>query len=92
MASLKTGEHWREGELINSQTSPVRILLDVAVTCAHRVTNTCMCLWCARRVSLALYQGQVRGLEAGLVREHATQIPAGAVIRTSFPLCQLLPP
>lgn len=78
--------------MINPQKSPLRILLDVAVTCAHRVTNTCMCLWCARSVSLALYQGQVHSLETSLVREHATPIPAGAIITASFPLCQLLPP
>lgn len=88
-----TGKHWRGGELINPQKSPLRILLDVAVACAHRVTNICTCLWCAARsVSLALYQGQVHGLETGLVREQGTQIPAGAIITASFPACQLLPP
>lgn len=88
-----TGKHWRGGELINPQKSPLRILLDVTVTCVHRVTNICTCLWCAARsVSLALYQGQVHSLETGLVREQGTQIPAGAIITASFPACQLLPP
>lgn len=88
MASLKTGKHWRGGELIHPQKSPLRILLDVTVACAHRVTNICMCLWCAARsVSLAVYQGQVQGGETGLVREHTTQIPAGAKIAALFPVC-----